>query len=172
MPSWPSAGPELDGIRARALHMMGADAVDALEANQALALEGMLELVRRLRRRAEDLLAGDYELSISMLGLLGRLMCAPHRTLRQTDLADAMGLSVSRASRLIDRLEELGMVDRHQCPSDGRATNVTLTDDGAVRASAAQHTVFGLITDEFTGRLTADETAVIASAFGRLLTSG
>ena len=151
--------------------MMGADAVDGLGADQALALEGMLELVRRLRRRADDLLAADYELSISMLGLLGRLTCAPQQTLRQIELADAMGLSVSRASRVIDRLEELGLVARHQCPSDGRATNVTLTDAGAARAADAQHAVFGLVTDEFTGRLTPEETAVFAAAFGRLLTS-
>ena len=75
--------------------MMGDDAVAAWDADQALAWEGMLGLGRRLRRRAEDMLVQDHDVSVSMLGMMGRLRGADRRTLRQSALADAMGLSVS-----------------------------------------------------------------------------
>lgn len=170
-PAWPSDGTELDGIRDRSLHMMGDDAASAWDAEQALAWEGMLELGRRLRRRAEDMLTRDHDLSISKLGILGRLLRAPDRTLRLTALADAMGLSVSRASRVVDRLEDEGLVERRQCDLDGRAVNVVLSHDGARRAICAQHAVFLMISEAYADRLSPDETAVLARVFGRLLES-
>jgi DNA-binding MarR family transcriptional regulator len=159
-------------IRARALHMMGDDAAASWDSEQALAWEGMLELGRRLRRRAEEMLAQDHDLSVSMLGMMGRLRGADRRTLRQSALAEAMGLSVSRASRVIDLLEERGHVSRAQCPSDGRATNVTLTDQGIRTTESAQHDLFVMVSDAFADRLSADETATLARVFGRLLADG
>ena len=69
-------------------------------------------------------------LTVSMLGIMGRLARAERRTLRQTDIASAMGLSFSRISRLVDTLSARGLVERRPCPTDARAVNVTLTDDG------------------------------------------
>ena len=149
--------------------MMGDDAVAAWDADQALAWEGMLELGRRLRRRAEDMLVRDHDVSVSMLGMMGRLRGADRRTLRQSALADAMGLSVSRSSRVIDLLEERGLVTRAQCPSDGRATNVMLTDEGIRITESAQHDLFVMVSAAFVGRLSAEESATLARVFGRLL---
>lgn len=160
---------ERERIRTRALHMMGDDVAASWDADQALAWEGMLELARRLRRRAEDTLMQDHDLSVSMLGMMGRLRGADRCTLRQSALAEAMGLSVSRASRVIDLLEERGVVKRTPCPSDGRATNVTLTDAGIERAASAQHALFVMVSGAFAERLSPEETATLAQVFGRLL---
>ncbi len=168
----PPTQTESERIRARALHMMGDDAAVSWDADQALAWEGMLELGRRLRRRAEDMLMQDYDLSVSMLGMMGRLRCADRRTLRQSALAEAMGLSVSRVSRVIDLLEERGVVQRTQCPSDGRASNVTLTDAGISRTTSAQHALFEVVSGAFADRLSPNETATLAQVFGRLLAEG
>ena len=155
-------------IGARALHMMGVGA-RTIDADAAIAWEGMLELVRRRRREAEELLAGQHDLSVSMLGATGRLALAPGQTLRQMALADAMGLSVSRTSRVIDLLEQRGLVTRRPCPSDARATNVVLTADGAARTARAQAALHRLVRATFLDRLDAGETAALAAIVRRLL---
>ena len=104
--------------------MMGHDAEQSWTEDDALAWEGMLEISRRLRRRAEDMLTRDDDLSVSMLGIMGRLVRAEDMTLRQTALAEATGLSVSRVSRIIDLLAERGLViAAHARPMRGRPTS-------------------------------------------------
>lgn len=156
-------------ITERALHMMGADAERDWCREQALAWEGLLEVSRRMRRGAEELLLARFDLSVSMVGITGRLSRAPQHTLRQTALAEAMGLSLSRVSRVIDILEQRELVGRRTCPSDARATNVTLTPRGAELTLRAQHELFGFVREEFLARLEADEIATLARAFSRLI---
>jgi len=156
-------------VAARAVLMMGRDAELAWTHNDALAWEGLLEVSRRLRRQAEDLLTRADELSVSMLGIMGRLARAERMTLRQTALAEAMGLSVSRVSRIVDLLEQQRLVERNACPTDARATNVTLTRRGRDRTVTAQHRLFTFVEDSFAARLTPDETTTLASLFARLL---
>ena len=164
----PAAGDPMPGVMARAGNMMGRN-VDGWSPEQAAAWEGLLELARVLRRDAEDALEGGHEIGASMLGILGRLLRAPRETLRQTDLADAMGLSLSRVSRLIDALEARGLVARRPCPGDARAVNVELTATGRTRATAAQDTVHALVAERFMDPLSADEVAVLARVFTRLI---
>lgn len=159
-------------VTARAGYMMGAHAEREWAPHQALAWEGLLEVTRRLRRDAEAALEDGHGLSISMLGILGRLLRAPDRTLRQTDLADAMGLSLSRISRVIDILERRELVVRRRCPSDARAVNVTVTEAGTARAEAAQADVFAFVNRAFTDRLTDEELRLLAGVVARLLAPG
>lgn len=161
----------LAGVTARAGHMMGA-AARSWSPAEAVAWEGLLEVSRRLRRDAEALLEERHGLSVSMLGIMGRLITAPDRTLRQTDLADATGLSLSRISRVIDTLQERGLVGRRRCPSDARATNVTLTPGGVTATQAAQATTHTFVRSAFMDRLSATEVAVLAAVFSRLIGEG
>lgn len=156
-------------VAARALHMLGVDAERGAGAAELLAWEGLLDVARGLRRGAEELLAEGFDLSISMLGITGRLARAPARTLRQTALADAMGLSLSRVSRVIDLLEARGLVERRPCPSDARATDVTLTRKGATLTTRAQHRLFGYVRSAFLERLQPAEVELLAALFTRLL---
>jgi DNA-binding MarR family transcriptional regulator len=55
---------------------------------------------------------------------------APERTLRMTALAARTNATLPRLSRVVSRLEAQGYLQRRPCPEDGRATNVTLTDEG------------------------------------------
>ena len=120
----------MDAVTARAGYMMGENVDRAWSPEHARAWEGFLELSRQLRRAAGGVLEPVEGLTVSMLGIMGRLARADDRTLRQTDIAEAMGLSFSRVSRLTDTLEVRGLVERRPCPTDARAVNVTLTSDG------------------------------------------
>lgn len=156
-------------VAARATNMMGKSAEREWPAEQAIAWEGLLEVSRRLRRGAEELLLERFDLSISMLGIIGRLSLAPENTLRQTAIADAMGLSLSRVSRVVDIVEERGLVERHSCPNDQRATNVKLTAAGGELTSRAQCELFSYVRSGFFDRLEPAEVRTLATVFARLL---
>jgi DNA-binding MarR family transcriptional regulator len=84
-------------------------------------------MLRRISRDLED--AGLPPLA--WYDVLGALRDAPERSLRQVELAERVLLSNSGLSRLVDRIEAKGLVERKSCPSDRRSFYVSLTDDGA-----------------------------------------
>lgn len=66
----------------------------------------------------------------SSVFLLYYLRHRPGMTASQTQIAADRASSRSSISRVIDHLEELGMVERHEDPTDSRVNLVTLTDKG------------------------------------------
>jgi DNA-binding MarR family transcriptional regulator len=156
-------------VTARAGYMMGTNVDRDWSPEHAAAWEGFLELSRQLRRAADGVLEPVDGLTVSMLGIMGRLAQAERRTLRQTDLAEAMGLSFSRVSRLIDTLEERRLVERHRCPTDARATNVSLTDAGLGLTRRAQDEVFAFVEEHFFATLDEAEVRTLADVFTRLI---
>lgn len=156
-------------VAARARHMMGIDVEQSWAGDEPMAWEGLVEVSRRLRRGLEEQLIEEFDLSVSMLGIIGRLSLAPEHTLRQTALAQAMGLSLSRVSRVIDLLEQRGLIERRSCPGDARATNVKLTKRGAALTVRAQASMFGYVQARFFDHLEENEVRALASAFARLL---
>jgi DNA-binding MarR family transcriptional regulator len=67
-----------------------------------------------------------------------------HGTLRIGELADRLAVDDTTATRLVDRLEELGVAERRREPGDRRATVVALTAAGEelVAGVAAQRQLF------------------------------
>lgn len=61
---------------------------------------------------------------------LAMLSEAPERTLQMTALAQRTNATLSRLSHVVRRLEERGYVERRACPTDARATNALLTEQG------------------------------------------
>ena len=144
--------------------MMGENVDRAWSRDHAAAWEGFLDVARHLRRAADGVLEPIDGLSVSMLGIMGRLARVEHDA-PETDLAEAMGLSFSRVSRLIDTLESRELVGRRPCPSDARATNVTLTPAGLALTRRAQDAVFAFVEEQFFQGVDQDEIATLA---GRL----
>ncbi|GII77637.1 hypothetical protein Sru01_26190 [Sphaerisporangium rufum] len=62
-----------------------------------------------------------------------RLARSPARSLRMSDLAAQTSLSTSGVTRVVDRLEREGLVERVACATDRRASYATLTEAGAAR---------------------------------------
>ena len=59
------------------------------------------------------------------------LLVLEHETsLASSEVARRTGHSKSRLTGLVDTLEQLGMIARAPCPSDGRSTLLSLTDKG------------------------------------------
>lgn len=96
------------------------------------------------------------QLTLFEFQTLAMLSEAPERTLRMSDLADVTNSTLPRLSHVVTRLSRRGLVQRRPCPDDGRATDVTLTDEGfvamdsvdPVHTKAARAAVFDALTPE------------------------
>ena len=75
-----------------------------------------------LRALAVDLPLTSYEVLIN-------LQAAPGRRRRMAELADGVLLSRSGTTRLVDRLERDGLLERDVCDSDGRGCFAVLTEN-------------------------------------------
>ena len=168
-PGQAASGGRMAAVTARAGYMMGDNVDRAWSPEHARAWEGFLELSRQLRRAADGVLEPVDGLTVSTLGIMGRLARAESRTLRQTDIAEAMGLSFSRVSRLIDTLEARRLVERRPCPTDARAVNVTLTADGLALTRRAQDAVFAFVEEHFFESLDEAEIVMLSHVFTRLV---
>jgi DNA-binding MarR family transcriptional regulator len=81
---------------------------------------------------------GDrHGLGVSDFEVLDHLASKPDHTYRAQNLAEAVHLSQSALSRLTDRLEKHGLVERCNCDMDRRGINVVLTEVGAEKHSQA-----------------------------------
>jgi DNA-binding MarR family transcriptional regulator len=68
------------------------------------------------------------------------LMClseAPNRELRMADLANAAALSASRMTRLVNDLQDRGLVTKRASSEDGRGNVTKLTRAGMAKLKAA-----------------------------------
>jgi DNA-binding MarR family transcriptional regulator len=94
----------------------------------------------RLFRRLDDELRLEHDLSLPEYDTLLHLAEAPGRRLRMSRLASLVLLSKSGVTRLIDRLEADGSVERLQCAHDARGAEAVLTDEGLRRLRRASTT--------------------------------
>ena len=78
----------------------------------------------------EHELAEAKQLPLSSYDVLLALLEAPNRRLRMHELAHAVVLSRSGLTRLVDRLEQEGLLRRDRTGSDRRATYAVLTLKG------------------------------------------
>lgn len=125
---------------------------------QAEELASWREFLRahaRLTRQMETDLVREQCLSLASYDVLVQLAEAPGRRLRMTDLAEALLLSRSGVTRLVGRLERIGLVGRSRAADDGRGVVAELTDRGLDRLRTASATHLTGITRHFAGRLTA-----------------
>lgn len=120
------------------------------------------------RRLEADLIAG-HALPLAAYDVLVQLAEAPEYRLRMNDLADRVLLSRSGLTRLVDRLQREGLVERCVCPSDARGLYAVLTGTGYRRLAEATPTHLRGVRDYVLGRLTAEERAQLGGLLGKLL---
>ena len=116
----------------------------------------------------EEELRSCNGLELSAFEVLLRLDQATDR-LRMQDLADFALLSKSGLTRLVDRMQEAGLVRRASCPTDRRGTFAVITDDGRRALAEARPCVVAALERHFTAHLSEVESAALLTAFTRVL---
>lgn len=83
-------------------------------------------MIREIERRLADAGLPGYAWYDTLWGLES----GPEGTRRMHELADVLAIERYNLTRLIDRLEQEGLVTRMRSPEDGRAAYATITDKG------------------------------------------
>ncbi|MGK2938615.1 MAG: MarR family winged helix-turn-helix transcriptional regulator [Solirubrobacteraceae bacterium] len=157
-----------DHLLSRASATFGATQAARWSPDELRAWLGLRAAEHAVRDAIDTAVETGHGLSVSQLMLLGRLAGAEQRTMRLTALADDAGLSLSRVSRVAVALEDRGLLRRRPCPSDARAVNATLTEDGATLVAAAQETAHAAVRASLFAGLDADDVARLADILGRV----
>ncbi len=122
----------------------------------------IVEVLTRELKEAEGLPLTWYD-------VLVQLQEAPEHRLRMQELADAVLLSKSGVTRLVDRMERAGMVTRSRCTDDRRGTFAELTEAGQQRLRATAPTHLEGVQRYFTALLDDAEAETLNALLGRVL---
>ena len=132
----------------------------------ALFLRAHATVVRIL----EDELEEKRGLALTSYEVLLRLSGA-ERPWRMHELAESLFLSRSGATRLVEKLESEGLLEREICEGDRRGIQVTVTPKGKKTLGAAVPVHLRGIEEHFTRHLTQAQTTHLRSAFTKIVSA-
>ncbi len=139
----------------------------ALTSTELHAWKGFLRAHHALVARLDAELVEQHRLPLTSYEVLLRLANGPASGIRMSDIADSVLLSRSGLTRLVDRLEREGLVERCSCPSDARGQLALLTDRGRALFGDAQRTHLRGVRREFLDRFDPAELEQLAELWAR-----
>ncbi len=128
----------------------------------------LLRTYKEVTEKLKQELYEQHDLKLSWFDVLTQLRLAGGR-LRMTELADSVLISTSGLTRLLDRMEEDGLIERTPCPDDRRGQWAVLSPAGRRRAREAWPTHRRGIDELFLDHLTKREVEVMRSALSKVL---
>jgi DNA-binding MarR family transcriptional regulator len=142
-------------------------ATETLSSLELAAWEGFLRTHDRLWRAIE---AGIGPLNVSMAeySVLALLGAAGAKGMRMSDLAERRLMSTGGFTRLADRLERRGLIERRRSTVDGRSREAVLTKDGRTLLRRAWRRHHSDLRTLFFDRLDDDDLRRLADIWARL----
>jgi DNA-binding MarR family transcriptional regulator len=122
----------------------------------------------RVVPRVSQELEATCGISLAWYDVLFQLSVVPENRRRMQELADAVLLSKSGLTRLVDRLEAAGLVSRATVPGDRRSLYVYLTPAGRRLVGKARRVVRQLVADSFGRHLSDADLATLRDALSRV----
>jgi DNA-binding MarR family transcriptional regulator len=144
-------------------------AVRELSAEELGAWRGLLRMHSALVKALDAELLADHDLPLTSYEVLINLQAAPGRRRRLAELADSVLLSRSGMTRLVDRLEREGLLERDTCSSDGRGVYAVLTDKGENLLSRARATHLDGVRERFLRHFSKAELQTLGGYWERVL---
>lgn len=137
--------------------------------DERLATTGALLDANTMVGAAIDKLAVEPAgLDPSMADLLVRLAKSPTCGIRGVDIGERCQMTATRVSRLLDRAEADGLVQRRPDPTDRRAQHVVLTAKGQAAAERLAPRLHLVLDELVFETLSAEERATLIELLGRL----
>jgi DNA-binding MarR family transcriptional regulator len=155
--------PTTTELRARLLQQWD----DPSEAERG-AWTGFLRAHSRIAKALDRELAAAHDLPLSEYDVLVQLAVTDEGRLRMSDLAEAIVLSPSGLTRLVDRLARRGLLRRERCQSDSRVVYATITTAGFEKLLEATPTHLDGVRRLFWAHLSPDQTERMAAIVGCL----
>ena len=130
---------------------------------------GFLRAHHVLVAELDDELRREHDLPLTSFDVLVQLDLSDEGQLRMSELADAVLLSRSGLTRLVERLESKGLLERRECSEDARGAYAVLTDDGRTLLAAARKTHLAGVRTRFLERFDREELQSLGDLWQRVL---
>jgi DNA-binding MarR family transcriptional regulator len=135
------------------------------------AWRGVLNTHASLVGRIEEELAGSGFPPLAWYDVLWALRRAPGRRARMAELARNLTLSRGGMTKLVDRLETAGLLQREPAEHDGRGLYATLTPAGDQMLRRMWPVYSRVLRETFARAMSAEEAATVAAALERASTT-
>lgn len=133
------------------------------------AWRGLLRVHAALVKQLDAELTAAHKLPLSSYEVLINLDAAPGRKRRMAELADSVLLSRSGMTRLVDRLERDGLLERDHCTDDGRGCYAVLTEKGAATLAHARPTHLAGVRERFLSQFQDEELRLLGVLWDRVV---
>jgi DNA-binding MarR family transcriptional regulator len=140
----------------------------ALSEPELRAWRGLLRVHASLTKAMDAELEAEHGLPLTSYEVLMYLADAEGERMRMCDLASSIILSRSGLTRLVDRLEREGLIERVSCASDARGAFAKLTPVGQDKLQAARATHLAGIRQLYLDRLTPEEQQQLGDLWERM----
>src|SRR3954462_1327737 len=141
-----------------------------LNDDEIRAWGGFLRTHARVVHELDQELRDAHGMPLGTFDVLINLSLAPEGMLRMRDLAEAIVLSRSGLTRLVDRLVREGLVERRRCGEDARGAWAVLTPAGKRALAKAMPTHFDGVRRRFLSVLDAGDQARLGDLWDKLKT--
>ena len=121
----------------------------------------MLRVTNMIHARVSEELVGRLDITLEEVELLMRLSREPGERLRMIEVSRSLLLSKSGVTRLVDRLEQRGLVERAACAEDRRVVYAKLTASGRKVFGEADPLLLAAVAEHLARHLDAHEIATM-----------
>ena len=111
--------------------------------NKAELVKQIIELQREVRRALRQYVPNAWmNLNLTIAQLKSLFLIAREGSMNTKSLAEALGVTSSNVTGIVDRLVKQGLVSRQEDPEDRRMLQIQVTDQGeAILTSLREETV-------------------------------
>ncbi len=141
---------------------------EALTIGELRAWRGLLRAHGCLAKRLDAELERAHGLPMTSYQVLDHLQEAQGGRMRMCDLAEQAQLSRSGLTRMVDRLEREGLLERCSCDHDARGSYACLTVSGRERVEEAHVTHLAVVREHFLSRFSESELSLLADMWERI----
>jgi len=145
---------------------------EAPSVGELRAWRGLLRAHSCLAKRLDAELEAAHRLPMSSYEVLSHLEDQTGGRMRMCELAEQAQLSRSGLTRLVDRLEREGLLERCSCDHDARGAYACLTEIGRERVEEARVTHLAVVREHFLSRFSESELSVLADMWERIAPCG
>jgi DNA-binding MarR family transcriptional regulator len=141
---------------------------ESLSETELYAWRGFMRAHACLAKRLDAELERAHGLPMTSYEVLHHLDDAGAGRMRMCDLAEQAQLSRSGLTRLVDRLEREGLLERCSCQHDARGAYACLTQLGRDRLARARGTHLAVVREHFFSRFSEPELDTLAHLWERI----
>ena len=132
------------------------------------AWRALLNTHARITEAIERALVAAGLPQLAWYDVLWALQSSPGKTLRMGELAEAVTISRSGLTRLVDRIEAEGLLERRAAPTDRRAVEVAITPDGTKLLRRMWPVYERVLRETIEASLTRQDATAVAKALAKI----